>query len=92
MPRPYKPTSPPPRQRSPGRVERLPLDMLKIVHFKQARHGAALPSVDTGDLDCLKMQEILDQKGYEGAAVMEIPPDQHVFDNLASSYAYLGSV
>ena len=70
----------------------LPLDMLKIVHFKQARHGAAYPSVDTGDLDCLKMQEILDQKGYEGAAVMEIPPDQHVFDNLASSYAYLGSV
>ena len=73
-------------------LEALPLDMVKIVHFKQARHGAALPNVDTGDLDCLKMQEILEQKGYQGPAVMEIPPDQHVFDNLASSFSYLGAV
>ena len=70
-------------------LEALPLDMVKIVHFKQARNGAAHSSVDTGDLDCLKMQEILERKGYRGAAVMEIPPHQQVFDNLEASFAYL---
>ena len=63
--------------------------MIKIIHFKQARDGAAHPTVDTGDLDCLRMQEILEAKGYNGAAIMEIPPDQNVFDNLAASYAFL---
>ena len=67
------------------------LDMIKIIHFKQARDGAAHPTVDTGDLDCLRMQEILEAKGYNGAAIMEIPPDQNVFDNLAASYAFLES-
>ena len=67
------------------------LDMIKIIHFKQARDGAAHPTVDTGDLDCLRMQEILEAKGYQGAAIMEIPPDQNVFDNLAASYAFLES-
>ncbi len=71
-------------------LDALPLDMVKIVHFKQARNGAALPSVDTGDLDCIQMREILERNGYDGPAVMEIPPDQQVFGNLESSFAYLG--
>ena len=71
-------------------LEALPLDMVKIVHFKQARHGAAIPSVDTGDLDCIQMREILERNGYDGPAVMEIPPDQQVFENLESSFGYLG--
>ena len=70
-------------------LEALDLDMIKIVHFKQARGGAAHPTVDTGDLDCLRMQEILEAKGYQGAAIMEIPPDRDVFDNLAASFSYL---
>jgi sugar phosphate isomerase/epimerase len=72
-------------------LEALEPDMIKIIHFKQARDGAAHPTVDTGDLDCLKMAEILDAKGYQGAAIMEIPPHEDVFDNLAASYAFLDS-
>ena len=70
-------------------LESVELDMIKIVHFKQARDGAAHPTVDTGDLDCLRMVEILEAKGYQGAAIMEIPPDNDVFDNLAASFSYL---
>ena len=67
----------------------LPLDMLKIVHFKQMRHGEAIPTVDHGDLNCLEMREILTAKGYAGAAIMEIPPHPQVFANLQASFAYL---
>ena len=70
-------------------LEALPLDMLKIVHFKQIKRGEALASVEDGDLDCLEMRKILDAKGYTGAAIMEIPPHPNVFENLQASYAYL---
>ena len=71
-------------------LEALPLDMLKIVHFKQMRDRDAWPSVDDGDLDCRAMKGLLDAKGYNGAAIMEIPPHDDVFVNLESSFAYLG--
>ena len=67
----------------------LPLDMLKIVHFKQMRVGEAWPTVDDGDLDCREMRDILRSKGYVGAAIMEIPPHPEVFSNLEASFAYL---
>ena len=67
----------------------LPADYIKIVHFKQARDGVAIGSVDDGDLDCRAMRRILQGKAYEGAAIMEIPPHDDVFDNLAASFAYL---
>ena len=70
-------------------LEALPLDMLKIVHFKQMRHGEAWPSVDDGDLDCREMRDILTAKGYDGPAIMEIPPHSDVFSNLEASFAYL---
>ena len=70
-------------------LEALPLDMIKIVHFKQARNGDAHPSVDTGDLDCGAMRDVLDNKGYAGQAIMEIPPHQDVFENLSASYRFL---
>ena len=63
--------------------------MLKIVHFKQMRAGEAWPSVDDGDLDCREMRDILTAKGYDGPAIMEIPPHPEVFPNLAASFAYL---
>ncbi len=72
-------------------LEALPLDMIKIVHFKQMRSGETHPSVDDGDLDCLRMRDILDAKGYTGAAIMEIPSDAGVFDNLEASFRYLSS-
>jgi sugar phosphate isomerase/epimerase len=72
-------------------LDALPLDMIKIVHFKQLRGGETHTSVDEGDLDCLRMRDILDAKGYAGAAIMEIPSDAAVFDNLESSFQYLSS-
>ena len=69
----------------------LPLDMVKIVHFKQARDGKPHPTVDTGDLDCAQMLKVLEQKGYQGPAIMEIPPDEQVLDNLAASFAFLNA-
>ena len=70
-------------------LDALPLDMLKIVHFKQMRSGDAWPTVDDGDLDCREMRNILAAKGYDGPAIMEIPPHSDVFSNLESSFAYL---
>jgi sugar phosphate isomerase/epimerase len=70
----------------------LPADVIKIVHFKQARGGKAYPSVDTGDLDCARMVGILEAKGFDGPAIMEIPPDERVFEHLASSFAFLAAV
>lgn len=72
-----------------GEIEALPLDMIKIVHFKQARNGEAIPTVDTGDVDCARMQKMLNDKGYEGVAIMEIPPHDQVFDNLSASFSFL---
>ena len=69
----------------------LPADYIKIVHFKQARDGVAIGSVDDGDLDCRAMRRILQGKNYDGPAVMEIPSADDVFDNLAASFAYLDS-
>ena len=73
-----------------GDLDALPLDMLKIVHFKQMRSGEAWPTVHDGDLDCREMQAILEAKGYDGPAIMEIPPHSDVFNNLEASLAYLG--
>ena len=72
-------------------LDALPLDMIKIVHFKQLRGGETYPKVDEGDLDCLRMRDILNAKGYTGAAIMEIPSDTDVFDNLKASFQYLDS-
>lgn len=73
-------------------LDAVPTDMLKIVHFKQARSGRAHPTVDTGDMDCARMMRILTQKGYAGPAVMEIPPDAEVFGNLTASFRFLESL
>ena len=72
-----------------GDLDAVPLDMLKIVHFKQMQDGRAIPTVDDGDLDCARMVEILDSKGYTGLAIFEIPSHEDVFDNLSSSFAYV---
>ena len=74
-----------------GEVEALPADMIKIIHFKQTRGGAAIPMVDSGDVDCLRQLKALRNKGYTGAAIMEIPPHEQVFDNLSASFAYLSA-
>ena len=70
-------------------LEALPLDLINIVHFKQSRDGKPYRSVDTGDIDCGAMLRGLENKGYVGAAIMEIPPDPDVFDNLSESFDFL---
>ena len=42
-----------------GEVEALPVDMIKTIHFKQTRGGEAIPTVDTGDVDCLRQLKAL---------------------------------
>ena len=73
-------------------LEALPVDMIKIIHFKQAGGGNPHLAVDDGDLDCGRMMRLLETKGYEGASFMEIPPHQDVFDNLSDSFSYLGGL
>lgn len=70
-------------------LDALPLDVLKIVHFKQTREGNPHPTVDDGDLDCRQMLRLLTAKNYRGPAIMEIPPHPEVFANLTASYEYL---
>ena len=72
-----------------GEIEALPVDMIKTIHFKQTRGGEAIPTVDNGDVDCLRQMKALRDKNYTGAAIMEIPPHEDVFENLAASFAYL---
>ncbi len=67
----------------------VPLDMLKIVHIKQARGGTPIPTVDDGDLDCARMTRILESKRYAGPTIFEIPSHEDAFDNLSSSFAYV---
>lgn len=74
-----------------GEVEALPVDMIKTIHFKQTRGGEAIPTVDSGDVDCLRQLKALRDKRYAGAAIMEIPPHEQVFDNLTASFAYLSA-
>lgn len=74
-----------------GEIEALPVDMIKTIHFKQTRGGETIPTVDSGDVDCLRQLKALRDKGYAGAAIMEIPPHEDVFDNLSASFAYLSA-
>lgn len=70
-------------------LRELPVDMIKIIHFKQAGNGDPHPAVDDGDLDCQELMQLLEDKGYQGVAIMEIPSHENVFDNLSASYSYL---
>jgi sugar phosphate isomerase/epimerase len=72
-------------------LDALPLDMVKIVHFKQSREYRPHPTVDSGDLDCGQMLRLLETKGYSGPAIMEIPPHADVFNNLSASFDYLNA-
>ncbi len=72
-----------------GELDAVPLEMLKIVHFKQVRDGSLIPTVDDGEVDCARMVRILDAKGYTGPAIFEIPSHEDAFDNLSSSMAYV---
>ena len=60
-----------------------------MVHFKQTRNAQAYPTVDDGDLDYVRLLKVLQEKDYEGLAVLEIPSGEDVFENFKSSVSYL---
>jgi len=70
-------------------IESTPLDFLKIVHFKQTRGGKPHPTIESGDVDCLRQMGVLQKIGYRGAIIMEIPPHARVMENLSASFEYL---
>lgn len=70
-------------------VQALPTDQIFMVHFKQTRNAQPHPAVDEGDLDYARLLKVLEAKGYEGLAVLEIPSGEDVFENFRQSVAYL---
>ena len=72
-----------------GEIAALPLDMIKIAHFKQTRNGEALPGLGAGDVGCRRFMQTLRAKGFPGPAILELPPHPRAFDNLADGFAYL---
>ena len=73
-------------------IEALPLDDIFMVHFKQTREGKPHPTVDDGDLDYPRLVRVLKDKGFDALAVLEIPPEEDVFDNLKVSVEYLNTI
>ena len=49
-------------------------------------------TVDDGDLDYPRLIRVLEDKGFDGLAVLEIPPEEEVFDNLRVSVEYLNGL
>ena len=70
-------------------VEALPLDYILMVHFKQTRNRQPHPVVGDGDLDYPRLLGVLESKGYDGLAILEIPGGEQVFDNFRESADYL---
>jgi sugar phosphate isomerase/epimerase len=72
-------------------LAQIPPDMITMMHIKQTRDLKPYPTVDTGDLDCLRMMRVLEEKSYEGPLVFEIPPHAHALENLTASFAFVQS-
>ena len=70
-------------------IEALPPDHIGMVHLKQTRSGQPCPSVSDGDLNYPHLLRVLEEKGYRGLAILEIPPDERVFDSFKESVEYL---
>jgi sugar phosphate isomerase/epimerase len=45
--------------------------------------------VGDGDLDYSRLLGVLESKGYDGLAILEIPGGEQVFDNFRESVDYL---
>ena len=70
-------------------IEALPLDYILMVHFKQTQDRRPHPVVGDGDLDYSRLLGVLESKGYDGLAILEIPGGEQVFDNFRESVDYL---
>ena len=70
-------------------IETLPRDHISMVHFKQTRDGQPQPTLGEGDLDYPRLLKVLETKGYDGLAVLELPATEEVFDHFRESVDYL---
>ena len=70
-------------------IEALPPDYILMVHFKQTQNCQTHPVVGDGDLDYRRLLGVLESKGYNGLAILEIPGGEQVFDNFSESVDYL---
>jgi len=73
-------------------LEELPSDIIKIVHFKQTVNFTLYPKIDIGDIDCIRQLKILQKKNYLGPLIIEIPPNEKIFENLIFSINFLRSL
>lgn len=64
-------------------------DLIKMMHIKQTRDLRPYPTVDTGDLDCRQLIEVLHDLPYAGPLVFEIPPHEQALENLSTSFAFV---
>ena len=70
-------------------LDGLPLDMIKIVHFKQARGGDAHPNGGHRRPGLRRNARRAGCEGIHRTGHHGIPPHQDVFENLSASYKFL---
>ena len=70
-------------------IEALPRDFIFMFHFKQTRNGQPHPTLDDGDLDYPRLLRVLEKKGYEDLAILEVPAAEEAFENFKQSVDYL---
>ena len=68
------------------------MDELFEFHFKQGRGGELQRDVGDGDLDWAVILAALDQRGYQGPALFEIPPGADIWDRLERSTDYIHEI
>ena len=70
-------------------IEELPVEYISMVHIKQTRNGQPLPSVADGDLDYLRLLQVLKNKGYKDLAILEVLAGEDAFENFRESVEYV---
>ena len=73
-------------------TEQLLASELAMVHFKQARQGHPVATVDSGDIDWQHQLETLLDKGFSGPGLLEIPPGEDIWSRLDQSRDYIEAI
>jgi sugar phosphate isomerase/epimerase len=69
---------------------RLSAAEIALFHLKQTRSGTPLPDLATGDIDWPRQLAALEQIGYTGPRLFEIPPGPEIWDALERSRSAAG--
>jgi sugar phosphate isomerase/epimerase len=73
-------------------VSRLRAGQLALFHFKQLKDGQLQPDVGDGEIDWRFLLAQLQEKGYRGPALFEIPPGPDAWSRLDRSRAYIQGI